>query len=99
MIRKSSLSRSGQTRRTALGSSSASQSGGGGGGNGPGGDGGGGGGGSGGGGGGSSKVAGVCPLANMGNTCFLNSVLYALRFLPGFTHHLHHLHIHLQAAG
>ena len=35
---------------------------------------------------------GVASLANLGNTCFLNSVLYTLRFTPGFCHSLHHLH-------
>lgn len=34
---------------------------------------------------------GVASLANLGNTCFLNSVLYTLRFTPGFCHSLHHL--------
>lgn len=33
----------------------------------------------------------VAPLANMGNTCFLNSVIYTLRFAPTFLHNLHHL--------
>lgn len=35
-----------------------------------------------------------CPaatLSNMGNTCFLNSVVYTLRFAPTFLHNLHHL--------
>lgn len=33
----------------------------------------------------------VAALSNMGNTCFLNSVLYTLRFVPTFLHNLHHL--------
>lgn len=33
----------------------------------------------------------VAALSNMGNTCFLNSVLYTLRFIPTFLHNLHHL--------
>lgn len=33
----------------------------------------------------------VAALSNMGNTCFLNSVLYTLRFSPMFLHNLHHL--------
>jgi len=33
----------------------------------------------------------VASLSNLGNTCFLNSVLYTLRFTPGFLHSLHHL--------
>ena len=35
---------------------------------------------------------GIASLANLGNTCFLNSVLYTLRFTPGFCHSLHHLY-------
>lgn len=31
----------------------------------------------------------------MGNTCYLNSVLYTLRFAPAFLHNLHHLVIDL----
>lgn len=33
----------------------------------------------------------VATLSNMGNTCYLNSVLYTLRFAPTFVHNLHHL--------
>lgn len=33
----------------------------------------------------------VATLSNMGNTCFLNSVVYTLRFAPTFLHNLHHL--------
>lgn len=33
----------------------------------------------------------VATLSNMGNTCFLNSVLYTIRFAPTFLHNLHHL--------
>ncbi|KAH8283995.1 hypothetical protein KR054_006714 [Drosophila jambulina] len=30
-------------------------------------------------------------LCNIGNTCYLNSVVYTLRFAPHFLHNLHHL--------
>lgn len=39
----------------------------------------------------SSSQTSIASLCNMGNTCFLNSVLYTLRFTPGFLHNLHHL--------
>lgn len=38
-----------------------------------------------------SQQCPVATLSNMGNTCFLNSVLYTLRFAPTFLHNLHHL--------
>jgi len=43
-----------------------------------------------------SLSPGIASLANLGNTCFLNSVLYTLRFTPGFCHNLHHLNSDLQ---
>lgn len=39
----------------------------------------------------SSSTSHVASLCNLGNTCFANSVLYTLRFTPGFLHNLHHL--------
>lgn len=40
----------------------------------------------------------IATLANLGNTCYLNSVLYALRFAPTFLHRLHHLVADLESA-
>lgn len=33
----------------------------------------------------------MATLSNIGNTCYLNSVIYTLRFAPNFLHNLHHL--------
>ena len=44
----------------------------------------------------SLKVATLC---NLGNTCFLNSVLYTLRCTPSFLHNIHHLSTDLAAIG
>lgn len=43
----------------------------------------------------SSDSLPVATLSNMGNTCYLNSILYTLRFAPAFLHNLHHLVIDL----
>jgi len=50
----------------------------------------------------SPNTEGVSPIAtlcNLGNTCFLNSVLYTLRFAPHFLHNLHHLAVDLPELG
>lgn len=36
-------------------------------------------------------AASMASLSNIGNTCYLNSVVYTLRFAPYFLHNLHHL--------
>lgn len=33
----------------------------------------------------------IATLCNIGNSCYLNSVVYTLRFAPFFLHKLHHL--------
>lgn len=35
--------------------------------------------------------ASMASLCNIGNSCYMNSVLYSLRFTPSFLHSLHHL--------
>ncbi|XP_055851070.1 ubiquitin carboxyl-terminal hydrolase 1 [Episyrphus balteatus] len=37
----------------------------------------------------------MASLCNIGNTCYLNSVVYTLRFAPLFLHNLHHLVVDL----
>uniref|UniRef100_A0A1A9WJT7 USP domain-containing protein n=1 Tax=Glossina brevipalpis TaxID=37001 RepID=A0A1A9WJT7_9MUSC len=39
----------------------------------------------------------MATLCNIGNTCYLNSVVYTLRFAPQFLHNLHHLLTDLNA--
>lgn len=37
------------------------------------------------------SASSMATLCNIGNTCYLNSVVYTLRFAPHFLHNLHHL--------
>jgi len=37
------------------------------------------------------KPSPIASLGNLGNTCYLNSVLYTLRFSPNFMHNMHHM--------
>lgn len=39
----------------------------------------------------------MATLCNIGNTCYLNSVVYTLRFAPHFLHNLHHLTVDLNS--
>uniref|UniRef100_W8BX22 Ubiquitin carboxyl-terminal hydrolase 1 n=2 Tax=Ceratitis capitata TaxID=7213 RepID=W8BX22_CERCA len=39
----------------------------------------------------------MATLCNIGNTCYLNSVVYTLRFAPRFLHNLHHLIVDLSS--
>lgn len=39
----------------------------------------------------------MATLCNIGNTCYLNSVVYTLRFAPQFLHNLHHLIVDLSS--
>lgn len=36
-------------------------------------------------------IQSMATLSNIGNSCYLNSVVYTLRFTPNFMHNLHHL--------
>lgn len=37
------------------------------------------------------SIQSMATLSNIGNSCYLNSVVYTLRFTPNFLHSLHHL--------
>lgn len=41
------------------------------------------------------KPSGMGTLENIGNSCYMNAVLYALRFTPSFLHNLHHLMVNV----
>lgn len=43
----------------------------------------------------SNYAPAMATLCNIGNTCYLNSVVYTLRFAPQFVHNLHHLIVDL----